>query len=125
MTSSLEVRLRFRAEFTNGWNEANGRASTVMDQNGIIATDPTVGGSVFTANNAKFLPAPRAALAWAPFSSKKTVVRAGFGVYYALLDNLSYRLDQNGPFNTVYAVKAIAFSQYRTRRHVRRIKGHP
>ena len=111
VTSSLEVRLGFRAEFTNGWNEANGRASNYLfDPNGIIATDPTVGGSVFTTNNAKFLPAPRAALAWAPFASKKTVVRAGFGVYYALLDNLSYRLDQNGPFNTVYAVKNIAFS---------------
>jgi hypothetical protein len=28
----------------------------------------------------------------------------------ALLDNLSYRLDQNGPFNTVFAAKSIAFS---------------
>lgn len=112
VTSSLELRLGFRAEFTNGWNEANGRASNYLfDQNGIIATDPTVGGSVFKTNKATFLPAPRAALAWAPFASKRTVVRAGFGVYYALLDNLSYRLDQNGPFNTVYAVKNIAFSE--------------
>src|SRR5277367_5896432 len=111
LTPSLELRLGFRAEFTNGWNEANGRASNYLfDQNGVIATDPIVGASVFTTNNAKFLPAPRAALAWAPFASKKTVVRAGFGVYYALLDNLSYRLDQNGPFNTVFAVKNIAFS---------------
>jgi hypothetical protein len=111
VTSSLEVRFGFRAEFTNGWNEANGRGSNYLfDQHGIIATDPTVAGSIFTANKAKFLPAPRAAVAWAPFASKKTVVRAGFGVYYALLDNLSYRLDQNGPFNTVYAVKSIAFS---------------
>lgn len=112
VTPSLEVRLGFRAEFTNGWNEADGRASNYLfDQNGIIATDPTVGGSVFTENKATFLPAPRAALAWAPFASKKTVVRAGFGVYYALLDNLSYRLDQNGSFNTVYAAKSIAFSE--------------
>jgi hypothetical protein len=28
----------------------------------------------------------------------------------ALLDNLSYRLDQNGPFNSVFAVKNIALS---------------
>ncbi len=111
VTPSLEVRLGLRVEFTNGWNEANGRASNYrFDQNGIIATNPTVSGSAFTTNNATFLPAPRAAIAWAPFASKKTVVRAGFGVYYALLDNLSYRLDQNGPFNTVSTVKNISFS---------------
>jgi hypothetical protein len=108
---SLEVRLGLRAELTNGWNEANGRASNyAFGSTGVIATQPFVGGSAYTTNNAKFLPAPRASVAWSPFGSKKTVLRAGFGLYYALLDNLSYRLDQNAPFNTVSAVKNIAFS---------------
>lgn len=108
---SLELRLGFRGEFTTGWNEAHGRASNYLfDSNGLIATQPVVGSSVFTSNNAKFLPAPRAGIAWSPFASRKTVIRASFGQYYALLDNLSYRLDQDAPFNTVFAVKNIAFS---------------
>jgi carboxypeptidase family protein len=111
LTPSFELRIGLRAEFTNGWNEAHGSASNYrFDPNGVILTQPVVADSAFTNNHAKFLPAPRIGFAWSPFGSKKTVIRAGFGLYYALLDNLSYRLDQNGPFNTVFAVKNIPFA---------------
>ncbi len=111
LTTGLELRLGFRGEFTNGWNEAWGRASNyVFDANGVLETQPLVGHSVFSANNAKFLPAPRLGVAWSPFGSRKTVVHAGFGLYYALNDALDYRLDQVAPFNTVFAAKSLAFS---------------
>ncbi len=97
----LTVTLGFRHEFTTGWNEAHGRASNYTFTNGVISTDPHVGSSFFTVNNAKFLPQPRIGMAWSPFSTK-TVIRAGFGMYNDLQDALGYRADQNAPFNPTF-----------------------
>ncbi|HET9179165.1 MAG TPA: carboxypeptidase-like regulatory domain-containing protein [Terriglobia bacterium] len=111
---SLELRLGFRAESTDGWNEAHGRAANYrFNSAGVIDTQPTLGRSALTVNNAKFLPSPRLGVAWSPFASRKTVVRAGFGLYYSLLDNLSYRLDNLGPYNQSLVIKGAAISSIR------------
>jgi hypothetical protein len=107
---SLELRLGFRGEFTDGWNEAHGRASNYLfDSSGVIRTNPVVGNSAFVINRAKFLPAPRVGLAWSPFS-RKNVIRAGFGMYYTLNDSISYRLTQSAPFNSVVVLRNVPLS---------------
>jgi hypothetical protein len=110
LRSNLELRIGFRGEFTNGWNESHNRSSNwLFDSNGIIETNPLVGKSPYTDNKAKFLPSPRIGLAWSPFS-KNTVIRAGFGIYYTLNDSISYRLTQSAPFNSVLVQKNIPVS---------------
>jgi hypothetical protein len=108
LRKNLSIRLGFRFESTNGWNEVAGRAANYgFDANGVIETNPAIGNSAFTVNRAKFLPEPRVGLAWDPFGQGKTVVHAGFGIYRALLDNLDYRLDQTAPFNATESLKNI------------------
>lgn len=103
LTPRLTVSLGFRDEFSTGWNEAHGRAANYFFTDGVTNTDPHIGNSAFSANNATFLPQPRIGVAWSPFSSK-TVFRAGFGMYNDLQDALGYRMDQNGPFNPTYSI---------------------
>jgi len=103
VNSKLTISLGFRAEFSTGWNEAHDHASNYTFTDGVINSQPGIGGSLFTTNNAKFLPQPRIGVAWSPFSSK-TVVRAGFGMYNDLQDALGYRADQNAPFNPTYSI---------------------
>jgi len=108
---SLTLSLGFRDEFTTGWNEAHGRAANYTYTGGVIDSTPRIGGSAFTANNAKFLPQPRIAIAWSPLG-RKTVLRAGFGMYNDLQDALGYRADQNAPFNPVYTIPNFAVSNF-------------
>ncbi|UWZ84149.1 TonB-dependent receptor [Occallatibacter riparius] len=105
----LTVSLGFRGEFSTGWNEAHGRAANYTFTDGVISSQPHIGHNAFTENNAKFLPQPRIGLAWNP-RHEKTVIRAAFGIYNELLDDLGYRMDQNGPFNPTYSIAALPVS---------------
>jgi len=103
---SIKLRRNFtlnagiRHEFTTGWNEAAGRAANyITDAQGVLLTDPLVGHSVYTKNNSKRLFGPRIALAWDPMGNGKTAIRAGYGIYYSLIDNLSFLLNSLPPYN--------------------------
>jgi hypothetical protein len=110
ISRKLTVTLGFRDEFSTGWNEAHGRAANYTFTNGVISAQPRVANSLFTTNNATFLPQPRIGVAWSPFSAK-TVLRAGFGMYNDLQDALGYRTDQNAPFNPTYSIPSLAVSK--------------
>jgi hypothetical protein len=97
---NLTLQAGLRYEFTTGWNEESGRASNYLtNPAGILITTPNVGSSAFTQNNATHLLGPRAGLAWDVFGNGKTAIRAGFGTYYSLIDDLSFLLNSIPPYN--------------------------
>src|SRR5208337_628021 len=77
----------------------------LTDSNGVLITNPVVGGSAFTRNNAKHLLGPRAGLAWDVFGNGKTAVRAGYGMHYSLIDDLSFLLNSIPPYNGSVSLK--------------------
>lgn len=111
VSPKLTLSLGFRSEFSTGWNEAHNRAANYTFADGVISSQPRIGGSLFTTNNAVLLPQPRIAVAWSPIG-QKTVLRAGFGMYNDLQDALGYRADQNAPFNPTYSIANFAVSSF-------------
>jgi len=97
---NLTLEAGIRHEFTDGWNEDAGRAANyIANGAGVLETAPRIGHSAFTENNATRLFGPRIAVAWDVFGNGRTVIRAGFGVYYSLIDDLSFLLNSVPPSN--------------------------
>ncbi len=98
---NLTVEVGIRHEFDTGWNEANGKAANfTLNSKGILNTAPILGNSVYTENNAKRLFSPRLGVAWDVFGTGRTAVRAGYGMYYSLIDDLAYLLNSLPPYNS-------------------------
>ena len=84
---NLTLTLGIRDEFNNGWNSPQGMAANfVSNANQVLETQPVIGKSVYSVNNAKLLIGPRLGIAWAPFASRHTAIHAGYGLYYEQLD---------------------------------------
>ena len=99
---NLTLSLGLRHEFNNGWNSPDGRASNfVFGPNSVLQTQPVIGTSVYSTNNAKALFGPRVGLAWSPFGLPRTAVHGGFGIYYQQLDYMGSCCDASPlpPFN--------------------------
>ena len=102
---------RFPRRVLTGWNEAYGRASNYNFTNGVINTQPTIGNSIFTTNNAG--------------STSSTTDR--FGVEsHRDQDRRARRIrnvqrfagcpglptDQNAPFNPTYSIPNLTLDKF-------------
>src|SRR5437870_4254119 len=98
LRSNFTLRLGFRHEMTNGWNEVVGRCSNYRyDPGFVIQTNPIVGKSCIDQNHAKLLLQPRVGLAWDPTGTGTWAVRAAFGIHNDLIDNLGIRAQAGMP----------------------------
>jgi hypothetical protein len=96
VTRNLTVNYGLRYDTTFGLFEASGRSQSLNPF--LLALDPTVAPFISGApQDYRKAFAPRVGVAYAPGNSGKTVIRAGFGMYY---DDLA----QNGWVNAFQAV---------------------
>ena len=102
---NLTLSFGVRHEFTNGFNNKHGKAANyITGPDGILLTQPRIGSSLFTENNARWLFGPRVGLAWDPFGDGKTGVRVGFGIAHNLLDNVGWCCRTSHPSFSTYTI---------------------
>jgi hypothetical protein len=109
---NLTVTLGLRHEFNNGWNSPKGQASNfVFGPNGALLTQPHIGTSVYSQNNAVKQFGPRVGVAWSPFGLTRTSIHAGAGIYYEQLDYMGNCCDASPllPFNNKITVSPSNF----------------
>lgn len=82
VNSRLSMSLGVRYETSSVPSEVNGKVATLPDY--LNDTGVTVGGALYR-NPARWNFAPRGSLAWDPFGSGRTVIRAGGGIFHELL----------------------------------------
>jgi hypothetical protein len=102
VNSRFTLTLGLRHEFTNGYSENTGRAGIFLfNAQGFPLTFPLQVHQYYPQNDAKLLFAPRVGLAWDLFGNGKTAVRAGWGIYYNVVDNslAGGPINANPPFN--------------------------
>ncbi len=110
---NLTLSLGLRDEFTTGFNEVFRRAANyITDPSGVLETNPRVANSVFTQNNATRLLGPRAGLAWDVFGNGRTSVRAGFGIYYSIIDDLAFLINSLPPWNGSESFSNVPLSSF-------------
>ncbi len=98
--------------FQPAGTRAHDRAANYAFAGGVISSHPAYRQLDFHQSPTReFLPQPRVSdSVWSPLD-RKTVLRAGFGMYNDLQDALGYRTDQNAPFNPTYSITALTVSQ--------------
>jgi len=109
---NLTVTLGLRHEFNNGWNSPKDQASNfVFGPSGALLTQPHIGTSVYSENNAIKQFGPRAGIAWSPFGLTRTSIHAGAGIYYEQLDYMGNCCDASPllPFNNKITVSPSNF----------------
>ncbi len=109
---NLTIRAGIRQEFTTGWNEAVRARRQLHHRRHRRPRRPRRGWAIRCSprTTPPSCSAPASAWPGIPFGDGKTAVRAGFGTYYSLIDDLSFLLNSLPPYNGSLTASGSLFS---------------